>query len=75
MAYVQFRCVTSNAAGKRPNVTIYGTDYDIPDGTCIRDYVHVTELAEAHALALKLLEGGATSARYNLGSGKGSSVR
>ena len=45
------------AAGERPNVTIYGTDYDTPDGTCIRDYVHVADLAEAHVLALRALEG------------------
>ena len=45
----------STAAGRRPNVTIYGADYDTPDGTCVRDYVHVTDLAEAHVLALKAL--------------------
>ena len=48
--------VLETAAGRRPNITIYGTDYDTPDGTCIRDYVHVTDLAKAHVLALKALQ-------------------
>jgi UDP-glucose 4-epimerase len=59
------------ALGQRPNVEIYGTDYDTPDGTCIRDYVHILDLARAHILAL----GAAASAFYNLGTGGGSSVR
>jgi UDP-glucose-4-epimerase GalE len=63
------------AARRRPDITVYGTDYDTPDGTCIRDYVHVTDLATAHVLALKALAGGSQSACYNLGSGKGFSVR
>jgi UDP-arabinose 4-epimerase len=63
------------AAGKRPHVTIYGTDYDTPDGTCIRDYVHVTDLAEAHISALKVLDEGGPSSSFNLGSGRGFSVR
>ena len=67
--------VLEAAAGERPNVTIYGTDYDTPDGTCIRDYVHVTDLAEAHVLAFRALEGGCDSLSYNLGSGRGFSVR
>jgi UDP-arabinose 4-epimerase len=67
--------VLEAAAGKRPSITIYGTDYDTPDGTCIRDYVHVTDLAQAHVLALKLLESGAEPAVYNLGIGIGFSVR
>jgi UDP-arabinose 4-epimerase len=62
------------AFGRRPHVTIFGTDYDTPDGTCIRDYIHVTDLAEAHVLALQASEGG-TSAAYNLGNGRGFSVR
>lgn len=56
-------------------LTIFGTDYDTPDGTCIRDYVHVWDLAEAHRLALENLLDGATSCRYNLGNGSGYSVR
>ena len=67
--------VLEAAVGKRPNITIYGTDYDTPDGTCIRDYVHVTDLAEAHVLALKALQANCNSASYNLGTGNGFSVR
>jgi UDP-arabinose 4-epimerase len=67
--------VLQTAAGKRPNITIYGTDYDTPDGTCIRDYVHVSDLAEAHVLALKALSSNGSSANYNLGTGRGFSVR
>jgi UDP-glucose 4-epimerase len=63
------------AAGKRPFVEIYGTDYDTPDGTCIRDYIHVTDLAQAHILSLEALLNGATSRVYNLGNQKGFSVR
>jgi UDP-glucose 4-epimerase len=58
---------------KRPE--IYGTDYPTPDGTCIRDYIHVQDLAKAHVAALKKTESGFTSAIYNVGSGKGYSVR
>ena len=61
--------------GKRPPVKVFGTDYPTPDGTAIRDYVHVTDLAEAHVLALKhMLEGGDSMAA-NLGTGHGHSVR
>jgi len=56
-------------------VPIFGTDYDTPDGTCIRDYIHVVDLAQAHILALKKLEGGRNSGVYNLGNGNGYSVR
>ena len=59
--------------GKRPE--IYGSDYPTPDGTCIRDYIHVHDLAKAHVAALKKAESGFTSAIYNVGSGKGYSVR
>src|SRR5688572_22610718 len=62
------------ALGQRQNITIYGTDYETPDGTCIRDYVHVLDLAEAHLLALEALKDG-ESRVYNLGSGTGYSVR
>jgi len=57
------------------SVLIYGTDYDTPDGTCIRDYIHVTDLAQAHILAIQKLEQGGHSAVYNLGNGSGYSVR
>jgi UDP-glucose 4-epimerase len=59
------------ALGERPNLEIYGTDYGTPDGTCIRDYIHILDLAQAHILAL----GAAGSGCYNLGTGGGSSVR
>lgn len=61
------------ALGKRDHVDVFGTDYDTPDGTCIRDYVHVTDLADAHILALEALKDG-QSRVYNLGSGSGYSV-
>jgi UDP-glucose-4-epimerase GalE len=60
--------------GQRPNVTILGTDYPTPDGTCIRDYIHVDDLAEAHLLALEALAPG-KQLRFNLGTGRGYSVR
>lgn len=63
------------ALGKRDSVSIFGTDYPTPDGTCIRDYIHVTDLAEAHILGLEyLLKGGDTSV-FNLGNGQGFSVK
>lgn len=62
-------------AGKRDALTIFGTDYDTPDGTCIRDYVHVCDLVDAHVLGLKWLEEGKGSRVFNLGTGKGFSVR
>ncbi|WGW04384.1 UDP-glucose 4-epimerase GalE [Tropicibacter oceani] len=61
--------------GKRPGLTIHGTDYDTPDGTCIRDYVHVCDLVDAHVLGLKWLQEGNGSRVFNLGTGKGFSVR
>ena len=63
------------AAGLRNRVEIYGTDYPTPDGTCIRDYVHVTDLAQAHVLGLRYLESGERSDAFNLGNGNGFSVR
>ena len=59
------------ALGQKPQVEIYGTDYETPDGTCIRDYIHILDLSRAHILAL----GAKQSACYNLGTGGGSSVR
>lgn len=61
------------ALGQRPHIDVFGTDYDTPDGTCIRDYVHVMDLADAHILALEALADG-RSRTYNLGSGAGYSV-
>jgi UDP-arabinose 4-epimerase len=66
--------VLDAAAGLRPHVTILGNDYDTPDGTCIRDYVHVRDLAHAHVLALEALLCGSPSTAYNLGNGRGFSV-
>ncbi|WP_397449720.1 UDP-glucose 4-epimerase GalE [Pseudomonas sp. NA-150] len=63
------------AAGRRSTITVYGRDYDTPDGTCIRDYIHVSDLCSAHLLAVDyLLEGGASTA-FNLGNGQGFSVQ
>lgn len=59
-------------AGERPRV--FGADYDTPDGTCIRDYVHVCDIADAHLAAARALDAGAESATYNIGRGVGSSV-
>ena len=61
--------------GKRASISIFGTDYDTPDGTCIRDYIHVTDLAAAHILAVKYLLDGGKSDVFNLGNGVGYSVR
>lgn len=61
--------------GKRDHITIFGDDYDTPDGTCLRDYIHVLDLAEAHILALEHLRKGGESNIFNLGSGKGFSVK
>lgn len=61
--------------GKREYIAVFGDDYDTPDGTCIRDYIHVDDLAEAHVLALERLRQGGESSVYNLGNGKGFSVR
>jgi UDP-glucose-4-epimerase GalE len=67
--------VLDAASGRRPNVTVYGTDYPTPDGTAVRDYIHVDDLARAHVLALQhLLTKGETIA-VNLGTGHGASVR
>jgi UDP-glucose 4-epimerase len=63
------------AVGKRPSIEIYGTDYDTPDGTCIRDYIHVTDLAQAHILALEALLDGHSNRVYNLGNQRGFSVK
>jgi UDP-glucose 4-epimerase len=68
--------VLDAAAGRRPHVVVFGTDYPTPDGTCVRDYVHVEDLARAHALALGALEGPPQRSHYNLGcGGAGYSVR
>jgi UDP-glucose 4-epimerase len=66
--------VLAAAAGRAPAIQLFGTDYDTPDGTCIRDYVHIDDLAAAHLLALEAAAGGRHDV-YNLGSGNGYSVR
>jgi UDP-glucose 4-epimerase len=63
------------AAGRRDALAVYGTDYPTPDGTCIRDYIHVVDLAQAHVLALRHLDAGGDSGAFNLGNGNGFSVR
>ncbi len=60
--------------GKRESIKVFGTDYPTPDGSCVRDYIHVMDLAKAHVLALKALFDGKTG-KYNLGSGEGYSVK
>lgn len=67
--------ILKTALGKRSSISIFGTDYPTSDGTCIRDYVHVSDLAAAHVLALNHLLGGGASKTYNLGSEQGFSVR
>lgn len=62
------------ASGKREDIKVFGTDYDTPDGSCIRDYIHVYDLATAHVLALHYLEQGGESDFFNLGNEKGTSV-
>ncbi|HET7617374.1 MAG TPA: UDP-glucose 4-epimerase GalE [Vicinamibacterales bacterium] len=64
-----------DAAMGRGSFAIFGTDYETPDGTCLRDYIHVTDLASAHVLALDALRAGKPSATYNLGNGRPTSVR
>ena len=67
--------VLQAAAGRRPGIAVFGTDYDTPDGSCVRDYVHVSDLADAHLLALEALFAGRARPAYNLGNGEGYSVR
>jgi UDP-glucose 4-epimerase len=67
--------VLQAASGRRANIQVFGQDYDTPDGTCIRDYIHIIDLCEAHLLALDRLHAGAPSAAYNLGNGNGFSVK
>ncbi|WP_281883719.1 UDP-glucose 4-epimerase GalE [Paenibacillus sp. YYML68] len=63
------------ALGKRPHISVFGDDYSTPDGTCIRDYIHVSDLADAHILAVEKLRSGSESGIYNLGNGQGFSVK
>jgi len=67
--------VLQTALGKRESIKVFGDDYDTPDGTCIRDYIHVNDLAKAHRLAIEKLLAGEESDIFNLGTGKGNSVK
>ncbi|WP_137719772.1 UDP-glucose 4-epimerase GalE [Methylobacillus flagellatus] len=61
--------------GRRPALKVFGTDYDTPDGTCLRDYIHVDDLSSAHLLAMQYLQAGGASRAFNLGNGAGYSVQ
>lgn len=67
--------ILETALGKRDHIKVFGTDYDTPDGTCIRDYIHVVDLADAHLKALEYLNNGNSSLACNLGTGAGYSVQ
>ena len=67
--------VLETALKKHPHISIYGNDYDTPDGTCVRDYIHVEDLAQAHVAALTFLKNDKRSESFNLGTGKGFSVK
>lgn len=67
--------VLDAANGKRPSISIFGDDYDTPDGTCIRDYIHVSDLADAHVRGVEYLLAGGASTAVNLGNGRGFSVK
>lgn len=67
--------VLQTALGQRKNVKIFGEDWDTPDGTCVRDYIHVMDLADAHIRALQALDRGAATTAYNMGNGEGHSVK
>ncbi len=66
--------VLQAASGRRREITVFGRDYDTPDGTCVRDYIHILDLAEAHWLALEYLDRGGATTAFNLGNGAGYSV-
>ncbi len=67
--------VLQAASGRRENITVFGTDYDTPDGTCIRDYIHINDLCTAHLLGLEHLVAGGDSRAYNMGNGQGYSIK
>ncbi|MBL4762185.1 MAG: UDP-glucose 4-epimerase GalE [Gammaproteobacteria bacterium] len=66
--------VLQAASGRRESISVYGDDYDTPDGTCVRDYIHINDLCDAHLLALNKIQNEGQSLRYNLGNGLGFSV-
>jgi len=67
--------VLQAASGRRENITIFGNDYDTPDGTCVRDYIHINDLCSAHLLALEYLVNGGETKAYNMGNGQGYSIK
>ena len=67
--------VLQAASGRRKNITVFGNDYDTPDGTCIRDYIHINDLCSAHLLGLEHLVNGGDSKAYNMGNGQGYSIK
>lgn len=67
--------VLQAASGRRKNITVFGDDYDTPDGTCIRDYIHINDLCTAHLLGLEYLVNGGESKSYNMGNGQGYSIK
>jgi UDP-glucose 4-epimerase len=69
------KVAAETAVGLRPRMDVFGTDYPTPDGTCIRDYIHVLDLAEAHIVALESLLAGGSSDHFNVGTGVGHSIR
>ena len=69
------KLAAETACGKRPSLSLFGTNYPTPDGTCVRDYIHVDDLVEAHVLALNYLQNGGKSDVFNCGYGKGYSVK
>ena len=67
--------ILQTALGQRKEIEIFGDDYETKDGTCVRDYIHINELAQAHLLALQKLQSGVEEEIYNLGNGGGYSVK
>ena len=67
--------VLQAASGRRESITVFGADYDTPDGTCIRDYIHINDLCSAHLLGLEHLVAGGESKAYNMGNGQGYSIK
>ena len=67
--------VLQAASGRRDSISVFGDDYDTPDGTCVRDYIHINDLCDAHILALNKLQKTGVSTRYNLGNGQGFSIK
>ncbi len=67
--------VLQAASGRRDSISVFGQDYDTPDGTCVRDYIHINDLADAHVKAIDYLKKGNPCAAFNLGNGKGFSVK